>query len=291
MSIKRKRYVAIGLALVVVVAIGLSGWMYAGSADARPGNTCDPNNYPGGIDQHPGGHCVPATTTTTQPTTTTIKPPTTTTQSTTTTTTAAATTTTSTTSTTLPPGGTGFSDVEPSYPYYAQIRAMAERHVIDGFTDGSYRPGFPMSRQQFAKMIVLTLDLPVAGTESCPFGDVGTGMDPSDPFFPNAYVAVCAARGIAVGKTPTTFAPYDDISRQQLISMVARAAGLPNPPAGYRPPFSSSQFYPEEHYLNARKAAYAGLLDSLVGVGPGYDFLASSTRGEMATMLYNLQER
>jgi hypothetical protein len=101
-------------------------------------------------------------------------------------------------------------------------------------------------------------------------------------------VAVCAAHGITQGKTATTFAPYDNITRQQLISMVVRAAALPEPPADYAPSFLPGQFYPEDHYLNARKAAYAGLLEGLQGVGPSYDFFAASTRGECAQLLYNL---
>jgi hypothetical protein len=61
--------------------------------------------------------------------------------------------------------------------------------------------------------------------------------------------------------------------------MVVRAAGLPEPPAGYAPPFLAGQFSLNEHYLNARKAAYGGLLDGLEGIGPTHNFSSSSTRG------------
>jgi hypothetical protein len=91
-----------------------------------------------------------------------------------------------------------------------------------------------------------------------------------------------------VGKTATTFAPFESITRQQLITMVARAAGLPAPPPGYNPPFLPGQFYPEEHYQNARKAAHAGLLDGLQGLGATYDFYAPASRGECAQLLFNL---
>jgi len=60
--------------------------------------------------------------------------------------------------------------------------------------------------------------------------------------------------------------------------MVARSVTLAEPPAEYVPDFTPGQFYPEEHYQNARKAAYAGLLAGLQGVGSGYDFFAASTR-------------
>jgi hypothetical protein len=185
-----------------------------------------------------------------------------------------------------PLGPGEFSDVAGS-PYETAIYDLADRGIITGFEDHTFRPDNPVSRQQFAKMIVKTLDLAVTGSEVCPFADVG-GAVGTDPFYPDKYVAVCAAHGITQGKTASTFAPYDNITRQQLISMVARAADLPEPPSDYVPPFAEGQFYPTEHYQNARKAAYAGLLDGLQGMGPSYNFFAASTRGECAQLLYNL---
>lgn len=181
-----------------------------------------------------------------------------------------------------------FSDVTGS-AYAAAIYALAGRGAVTGYEDGTYRPNELVKRQQFAKMIVLTLGLAVTGSEVCPFTDVAAQTG-TDPFYPSKYVAVCAAQGITVGRTPTSFAPYDNITHQQLITMVVRAAGLAAPPVGYLAPFTSSQFSTDEHFQNALKAGAAGLLDSLVGVGPAYNFLAGSTRGECAQILYNLIE-
>ena len=144
-------------------------------------------------------------------------------------------------------------------------------------------------------MIVRTLGYFVSDADICPFTDVqkslpGSYVAPSDTNYPDHYVAVCAAQGITQGKTATTFAPFDPITRQQLITMVARAAGLPDPPAGYVPSFSPGQFYPEEHYANARRAAFAGLLAGLQGLGPAYGFMAPASRGECAQLLYNLSQ-
>jgi hypothetical protein len=295
---KRKRYLALGLVLVGAAAIGLAGWGYAGPAGAHPGNTCNPG--PGhGL---PGCHVdatpttAPPTPTTAPPTPTTAAPtpatdaPTTTTDApTTTTSTASTTTTTSTTSTTAAPEGSSFSDVLPSYSYYTQIGDLAARQVISGYSDGTFKPDLPVTRQLFAKMIVKALGFTVTGSEQCPFTDVVSGQD-EDPFVPDKYVAVCAAHGITEGKTPSTFAPYDNITRQQLVTMVVRAAHLADPAGDFAPPFVPGQFFPEEHYLNARMAAYAGLFRGLSTAGSGY-FLAPATRGEVAVMLYNLLHR
>jgi formylglycine-generating enzyme required for sulfatase activity len=123
---------------------------------------------------------------------------------------------------------------------------------------------------------------------TCPFTDVDATPNLIDPLYPAAYVAVCALHGVTTGKTATTFAPWDPITREQLVTMAARAASLPDPPSDYAPPFAQGQFSLDEHYLNARKAEYAALLNGLQGIGPVYDFSADSTRGEVAQILRNL---
>ena len=181
--------------------------------------------------------------------------------------------------------GIVFSDVAGS-PYETAIYALAHAGAVTGYENGTFDPNAFVKRQQFAKMIVLTLGLTVTGAEHCPFTDVQTQTG-LDPFYPSKYVAVCAAENITKGKTATLFAPYDNITHQQLITMVVRAAGL-TPPIGYLTTFAAAQFSLQEHYLNALAASAAGLLDGLVGIGPAYNFLAGSTRGECAQILYNL---
>jgi hypothetical protein len=142
-----------------------------------------------------------------------------------------------------------------------------------------------VTRQQFAKMIVKTLGLHVSAADADPFTDVPTSLDAADPLYPDKYVAVCYEMGLTEAKTPTTFAPFDNLSWAQLITFVARAANLPDPPAAYYPPFGN---FSADHYNWARKAAYAGLLDGLQGMGPGFDFFQNASRGDCAQVLHNL---
>jgi hypothetical protein len=220
----------------------------------------------------------PVTTTTTLATTTTTLPTTTTTLATTTTTLPPSTTTTTVPSAT-------FTDVPPSHPYFLQINDMASRHVVDGYGSGLFGPEDLVLRQQFAKMVVIAMGYPVSEANICLFADVDR---PLDNLYPDNYIAVAAARGITVGLLPGLFAPWNDISRAQLITMVARAAELADPPAGYVPPFAN---FSNTHYPWARKAAYAGLLSGLQGMGAGYDFWSPATRGEVCVVLYNLVNR
>ena len=177
---------------------------------------------------------------------------------------------------------TRFSDVPDTHPYAPAIIDLKARGVIMGFSAGTFRPNSHMTRQQLAKVIVKTLGLTVTGSETCPFRDVRPGLSSTDPFYPDKYIAVCAAAGIMTGKTASTFDPTADVTRAQLITTMARAATLAEPPAAYSPSFGS---FDPTHYSWARKAAYAGLLDGLRGMGPDFNFFAPATRGEVAEVL------
>ena len=85
----------------------------------------------------------------------------------------------------------GFPDVPSNHPYVSAIGELSARGIIGGYTNGNFGPEDPVMRQQFAKMIVKTLDLPVTGAEVCPFADVSASAG-TDPFYPAKYVAVCA---------------------------------------------------------------------------------------------------
>jgi hypothetical protein len=117
------------------------------------------------------------------------------------------------------------------------------------------------------------------------FKDVVPLPDSPDPLYPAGYIAACAAAGITVGTTADTFSPYGHITRAQLITMVARAAGLGEAPDSFETPFED---FSATHYPWARRAAYAGLLDGLAGMGADYDFWGAATRGAVCLLLANL---
>ena len=99
--------------------------------------------------------------------------------------------------------------------------------------------------------------------------------------------------GITTGKTATTFEPYVDIKRIQVISMVVRAAKANKPGAVLDPPsdwfgFLSSYYSDPNHGQNVRIAEYNGLLDGLVGFGESWNADLKATRGEAAQIMWNL---
>ncbi|MFH0916393.1 MAG: S-layer homology domain-containing protein, partial [bacterium] len=118
-----------------------------------------------------------------------------------------------------------FNDVPETHPYYAAIEGMAAAHVIEGYQVGDlkeFRPENLVTRMQFAKMIVLSLGLPVTEQDICTFPDVWQGVSPD--LYPDHYVAVAAQKGITTGYTDGKFGPLDNIRRSQISTMIVRAA-------------------------------------------------------------------
>lgn len=153
-----------------------------------------------------------------------------------------------------------FPDVPADHPYAAAIAELAEKGVIGGYTDGLFRPEKPVWRQQFAKMLVLAMDLPVSEEHVCAFADVEIGGP--DTFYPDNYVAVMHRWSITFGVTPEQFAPVQEITRAQVVSLVARALNrlradaLKYPPAGFQSRWGS---FDPAHAWDADLAEYNGL--------------------------------
>lgn len=182
----------------------------------------------------------------------------------------------------------GFPDVPALHPYYAAITDLASRGIVGGYGNGEFGPADPVMRQQFAKMVVLTGGYPVSEDDICPFGDVDKSG--SGGFYPDNYVAVCAERGITQGKTSARFAPYDNITRLQVVSMVVRMADDLHPGLLVAPPDTwvptGNWSLDATHGANALLAEYNGLLASLdlEALSPSGDM----SRGEVAQVLHNL---
>ena len=203
----------------------------------------------------------------------------------------------------LVPGGTfGFdvyvveatpSDLFPDIsfcPYKTAIEGLAEAHVIAGYDDGRFGPDDPVLRAQFAKMIVLSLGLPVSeGALPVPFPDV---EKPADDLYPDDYVAVAAANGLVKGYLDGSFRPYIDITRAQVLTMVVRAAKALKPSAVQQPPAGWKGVLPASdptHGANIAAAEYSGLLSGIeLSIFSVWD---KATRGEIAQILWNLTRK
>ncbi len=177
-----------------------------------------------------------------------------------------------------------FSDIPLNHPYRLQIEVMQQRGIVQGYGDGRFGPEEPLLRQQFAKMVIRSMRLPVTEADVSPFDDVA--ISGPDSLFPDNFVAAAAREGITKGTAPGKFSPYSPVRISQAITMATRAAGEPlaTPPPNYVGIWGDFDL---AHTEPARIAQYNGLLRELRLVGTGGPW-RPATRGEAAALLYNL---
>jgi hypothetical protein len=187
--------------------------------------------------------------------------------------------------------GPVFTDIDSS-PYRDAIEGLYGAGVVAGYpVPGGleFRPENPLWRAQFAKMIALALGLTATEDLASPFTDLGE--DAPDDLYPHEFVAAAYAAGITTGLTPTTFSPFTDITRAQVVTMTVRAARsldpgrLAAPPAGYTGTLGA---FSPVHAESMAWAEYNGLLAGLEGFGPDWDPWQAATRGEAAQIVWAL---
>lgn len=115
-----------------------------------------------------------------------------------------------------------FPDVPKTHPFYAEIEYLARKNIIDGYSDGSFRPDVPISRGQVAKVIVRAvdevLDVSCGYSQSPPFTDV----DSSNQFY--TYIQCLWELGITNGYSDHTYRPDANLTRGQSAKFVHLAS-------------------------------------------------------------------
>ena len=116
------------------------------------------------------------------------------------------------------PGGLPGDFPDIAAPHDVNIRDIAARGIARGYSDGTFRPGRPVSRAQMASFLVRAVELdPVTDAE--PFSDV-SGGDHS----PN--IAALAEAGIVEGFADGRYGPARPVTRGQMASFIVRAFEL-----------------------------------------------------------------
>ena len=116
----------------------------------------------------------------------------------------------------VPAWSAGFSDVGTSSVEYEAVQYLVEAKVLNGYSDGTFRPGEPVTRGQAAKIMVLQQGVAPVKT-ACRFSDV-------DSVFA-AFVEAAAAQGWVGGYPDGYFRPYDTLQRQHMAVILVRGMG------------------------------------------------------------------
>ena len=113
----------------------------------------------------------------------------------------------------------GFKDVAASYWAFDEITALAAKKVLAGYPDGTFKPGGKVTREEFAKMIVVAKGLALVKPAKSTFTDVATSR------WSYGYVEAAAKAGYIKGIGGGKFAPASQIKRQDMAVLLVRVIG------------------------------------------------------------------
>ena len=172
-----------------------------------------------------------------------------------------------------------FIDVKASDFFYEPVKWAVNNKITNGTSSTTFSPYKNCNRAEIVTFLWRAAGSPEPTVTRNPFKDVNAVTHSS------YYKAILWAsqKGITAGTTATTFSPYQECTRSQIVTFLYRYAGKPS--GYYSNPFKDVSSVNEASYYNA----------ILWAVGKGitqgtstttFSPYASCTRGEAVTFLY-----
>ncbi|HEX9062030.1 MAG TPA: S-layer homology domain-containing protein [Clostridia bacterium] len=115
----------------------------------------------------------------------------------------------------------GFSDISQSHWAYKAILNMSSRKIINGFPDNTFKPDLSITRAEFAKIMVLALNLPQKPPDSSSFLDINK-TDWECPYVENAKYYLTGFRG----PLGDSFHPKEPAVREDMAVALVKAMNL-----------------------------------------------------------------
>ncbi|MGS0763546.1 S-layer homology domain-containing protein [Syntrophomonas curvata] len=158
-----------------------------------------------------------------------------------------------------------FNDLKANDPAYTAVMKLVEQGVMTGYPDKSFRPAAGISRAEFAQVLALAK----GGTVQTFPGDKDF-LDVSDSHWARKAIAYCTRMGWMQGIDSARFAPDQQLTGAELLTVVVKVIGLP---------------------VNERQADaawYQPYVEAGTGKGliyPGFKAESNATRGQCAVMM------
>lgn len=179
-----------------------------------------------------------------------------------------------------------FSDISGSQ-FETEIETLAASELLSGYTDGTFRPDFSITRAEFCAMVSTALNLPSSG-KPLAFSDTEDGA-----WYSNA-VSAMASQGFLSGYGDRTFRPNNTITYEEMVTILASVAAWSNMDG-----YAMSQYseVPIDDWLNYRDfSAWAQVpawtldhLGGLVGdLTPAEACTREVTAGALCSLLENI---
>ena len=172
-----------------------------------------------------------------------------------------------------------FIDVKASDFFYEPVKWAVNNKITNGTSSTTFSPYKNCNRAEIVTFLWRAAGSPEPTVTRNPFTDVNSVRDAS------YYKAILWAsqKGITAGTNATTFSPYQECTRSQIVTFLYRYAGKPS--GYYTNPFKDVSSVNEASYYNA--ILWASGKGITTGSSPTtFSPYASCTRGEAVTFLY-----
>ena len=158
----------------------------------------------------------------------------------------------------------------------SNVKYVYDNALMNGYSDGTFKPDASITRAEFSAVMArfLKLDDKAAATEK--FGDV-------KGHWAIGYIGALADKGIVGGVTEDAFAPDDNITREQMAAILARAFELKETSPELFADNGEISDWAHDYVYACRKAGYM-TGDAANNFSP----LDNASRAEVATVIYRL---
>lgn len=171
-----------------------------------------------------------------------------------------------------------FKDVKETNTHYANIMNLAERGVIRGYEDGTFRPGDSIKRGNAAHIIAEIIGLDTKNVKNPNFKDVSTKNSNY------GAIAALANAGIINGFEDGTYRANDMLTRGQMAKIIDNAFKLASNDEAL--PFTDVQ---NSQYKEHIAALYANNVTT--GVTPTFfDAKSNVTRGQLSSFVVRAEK-
>ncbi len=178
-----------------------------------------------------------------------------------------------------------FDDLEDCNWAKKPIEVLASKGIINGISDIAYAPGKAITRGDFIRLLVNTLEFTADVQDN--FNDV----KPTDYFYKE--VGIAKALGLVYGGGNNNFNPLDPISRQDMMVIIERALSLAGKLDISASTSNLDRYTDKDDISNYALASIAKLVkDGLIqGSGGRINPQGHATRAQIAVILYNIYNR
>ncbi|MBF2065059.1 MAG: S-layer homology domain-containing protein [Calothrix sp. C42_A2020_038] len=158
------------------------------------------------------------------------------------------------------------------------IRPLVSMNLVNGFADGTYQPDKPMTRAQYAALVVAAFN-PVAKRSAPEFVDV------KKDFWAYTAIKLAASGGFVSGFSDGSFRPNQNVQRLQVIVSLVSGIALSSATHDNLGAYSDRNAIPS----SARPAVATATANNIVVNYPSIKQIQpnrEATRGEVAAMVY-----